>query len=204
MHQNMVNNLAEAMKALDGKKFLFLSFAAFCGAFSLMLLLSACFLPSRPCSHYSRGSCFGSHDEAGLYCSCRGPARGTHGRSYCVKKPPLRTSTGRHRFRMKPPLMEPRMWQGQIWETRPAGESTRGKAKFGKEACKPQVGRRELRNTKASPREGENRPLFNVPQTSLGIRRQGGLLSITLCFSNAGNASAAIFWWFFGIRSGPS
>ena len=26
---------------------------------------------------------------------------------------------------------------------------------------------------------------------------QGGLLSITLYFSNAGNASAAIFWWFF-------
>ena len=25
---------------------------------------------------------------------------------------------------------------------------------------------------------------------------QGGLLSITLYFSNAGNASAAIFWWF--------
>ena len=33
---------------------------------------------------------------------------------------------------------------------------------------------------------------------------QGGLLSITFYFSNAGNASAAIFWWVFGIRSGPS
>ena len=32
----------------------------------------------------------------------------------------------------KPPLWEPRMWQGQVWEARPDGESTRGKAKFGK------------------------------------------------------------------------
>ena len=30
------------------------------------------------------------------------------------------------------PLWEPRMWQGQVWEARPDGESTRGKAKFGK------------------------------------------------------------------------
>ena len=34
----------------------------------------------------------------------------------------------------KPPRItwEPRMWQGQVWEARPDGESTRGKAKFGK------------------------------------------------------------------------
>ena len=49
------------------------------------------------------------------------------------KKPPLRTSTcGRHRFRRNHPLWKPRMWQGQVWVARPDGESTRGKAKFGK------------------------------------------------------------------------
>ena len=42
------------------------------------------------------------------------------------KKSPVGTSTcGRHRFRRNHPLWEPRLWQGQ-------GESTRGKAKFGK------------------------------------------------------------------------
>ena len=55
-----------------------------------------------------------------------------------------------------------------------------------------QVGRRELRNTKASPREGEETQCATHP---IG-HPQGGLLSITLYFSNAGNASAAIFWWF--------
>ena len=47
-----------------------------------------------------------------------------------------------------------------------------------KEAWKPQVRRRELRNTKASPREGEETaenplPPYNVPHTPLGIRRAG-------------------------------
>ena len=61
------------------------------------------------------------------------PAQGTHGRRLLWKKPPLRTSTcGRQRFRRNHPFWEPRMWQGQVWEARPDGESTRGKAKFGK------------------------------------------------------------------------
>ena len=73
-------------------------------------------------------------------------------------------------------------WQGQVW----------------KEAWKPQVGRRELRNTKPSPRKGRKRqktPPIQCATHPIG-HPQGGLLSITLCFSNAGNASAAIFWWF--------
>ena len=106
---------------------------------------------------------------------------------------------GRHRFRRNHPLWEPRMWQGQVWEARPDGESTRGKAKFGKRHGS-QVGRRELLNTKASPREGEEtaeNPLPPIQCATYPIEHpQGGLLSITLYFSNAGNASAAIFWCF--------
>ena len=53
---------------------------------------------------------------------------------------------------------------------------------------------------KALPREGQGTaenpfPPYNVPHTPFR-HPQGGLLSITLYFSNAGNASAAIFWWF--------
>jgi hypothetical protein len=63
-----------------------------------------------------------------------------------------------------------------------------------------QVGRRELRNTKASPREGEGTAENPLPPIQCATHPighpQGGLLSITLHFSNAGNASAAIFWWF--------
>ena len=58
---------------------------------------------------------------------------------------------------------------------------------------------RELRNTKASLREGEEtaeNPLPIQCATHPIGHPQGGLLSITLYFSNAGNASAAIFWWF--------
>ena len=76
------------------------------------------------------------------------------------------------------------MWQGQVW----------------KEAWKPQVGRRELRNTKASPREGEETAENPLPPIQCATHPighpQGGLLSSTLYLSNAGNAFAAIFWWF--------
>ena len=107
------------------------------------------------------------------------------------------------------------------------------------------MGRRELRNTKASPREGEetfffgrrplpfggspleaysrtsgesnhhrqSEPRGHLPREGEETAEnplpppmqcathpighpQGGLLSITLYFSNAGNASATIFWWF--------
>ena len=61
------------------------------------------------------------------------------------------------------------------------------------------MGRRELRNTKASPREGEDTAENPLPPIQCATHPighpQGGLLSITLYFSNAGNASAAIFWW---------
>ena len=106
------------------------------------------------------------------------------------KKPPLRTSTcGRHRFRRNHPLWEPRMWQGNAWQ-----------GQVWKEAWKPQVGRRELLNTKASPREGEETAENPLPPIQCATHPighpQGGLLSITFYFSNAGNASAAIFWGF--------
>ena len=99
-------------------------------------------------------------------------------------------------------------------ETTPYGNLECGKAKSGrrdlmgesrqgqvwKEAWKPQVGRRELLNTKASPREGEETAENPLPPIQCATHPighpQGGLLSITLYFSNAGNASAAIFWGF--------
>ena len=74
----------------------------------------------------------------------------------------------------KKTLWEPRVWQGQVWEARPDGESTRGVARPSVE--KPQVGRRELRNTKASPREGEETAENHLPPIQcathpIGIRR---------------------------------
>ena len=100
-------------------------------------------------------------------------------------------------------------------ETTPYGNLECGRAKSGrrdlmgsqrvkgqvcKEAWKPQVGRTELRNTKASPREGEETAENPLPPIQCATHPighpQGGLLSITLYVSNAGNASAAIFWWF--------
>ena len=114
------------------------------------------------------------------------------------KKPPLRTSTcGRHRFRRNHPLCEPRMWQGQVWEARPDGESTRGKAKFGK-----RHGSRKWEEENSATRRrhrGKGRKRQKTPSPPIQCAThpighpQGGLLSITLYFSNAGNASAAIF-----------
>ena len=46
-------------------------------------------------------------------------------------------------------------------------------------------------------KETEENPLPPIQCATHPIGHpQGGLLSITLYFSNAGNASAAIFWWF--------
>ena len=96
------------------------------------------------------------------------------------------------------PLWEPRMWQGQVWEARPDGEATRGKAKFGKRHGSRKWEEERLLNTKASPREGEETAANPLPPIQCATHPighpQGGLLSITLYFSNAGNASAAIFW----------
>ena len=91
------------------------------------------------------------------------------------------------------------MWQGQVWEARPDGESTRGKAKFGK-----RHGSRKWEEENSSTRgvtEGREETAANpLPPIQCATHPighpQGGLLSITLYFSNAGNASAAIFWWF--------
>ena len=109
------------------------------------------------------------------------------------------------------PLWEPRMWQGQVWEARPDGEATRGKAKFGKRHGsrkweEENSSTRRRHRGKGRKRQKTPSPPYNVPHTPLGIRTagcfllighpHGGLLSITLYFSNAGNASAAIFWGF--------
>ena len=75
------------------------------------------------------------------------------------------------------------------------------------------MGRRELLNTKASPREGEETAENPLPPIQCATHPighpQGGLLSITLYFSNAGRAGCFLcirghFLVVFGIRSGPS
>ena len=128
------------------------------------------------------------------------------------KKPPLRTSTcGRHRFRRNHPLCEPRMWQGQVWEARPDGESTRGKAKFGK-----RHGSRKWEEENSATRRrhrGKGRKRQKTP-----------LPPHTMChtphWASAGRIGRVAFYYFvflkrrkcirghflvvFGIRSGPS
>ena len=58
----------------------------------------------------------------------------------------------------------------------------------------------EAASGKKRPREGEETAENPLPPIQCATHPighpQGGLLSITFYFSNAGNASAAIFWWF--------
>ena len=91
-----------------------------------------------------------------------------------------------HRFRRNHPLWEPRMWQGQVWEARPDGESTRGKAKFGKRHGsrnweEENSATRRRHRGKGRKRQKTPSPPYNVPHTPLGIRRAGCFL--LLCIS---------------------
>ena len=84
------------------------------------------------------------------------------------------------------PLWEPRMWQGQVWEARPDGESTRGKAKFGKRHGirkweEESSSTRRRHRGKGRKRQQTPSPPYNVPHTPLGIRRAGCFL--LLCIS---------------------
>ena len=155
-----------------------------------LLLVQSRSLSGRHVSTGFFGSCFGSHDEAGLLAfeALQGlprPARGTQ--ELLWQKPPLRTSTcGRHWFRRNHPLWEPRMWQGQVWEARPDGESTRGKAKFGKRYGsrkweEENSATRRRHRGKGRKRQKTPSPPYNVPHTPLGIRRAGCFL--LLCIS---------------------
>ena len=103
-----------------------------------------------------------------------------------VEETALRTSTcGRHRFRRNHPLWEPRMWQGQVWEARPDGESTHCKAKFGKRHGSRKWKKRTPQHegvTEGREETAENPlPPYNVSHTPLGIRRAGCFL--LLCIS---------------------
>ena len=124
------------------------------------------------------------------------------------KKPPLRTSTcGRHRFRRNHPLygnlecgratsgrrdlMGSHAWQGQVW----------------KEAWKPQVGRRELRNTKASPRKGRKRQKTPFPHTMCHTPHwasAGRVAFYYFVFLKRRKCIRGHFLVVFGIHSGPS
>ena len=80
------------------------------------------------------------------------------------------------------------------------GRATRGKAKFGKRHGsrkweEENSSTRRRHRGKGRKRQKTPSPPYNVPHTPIG-HPQGGLLSITFYFSNAGNASAAIFWGF--------
>ena len=126
---------------------------------------------------------------------------------------------GTHRFRRNHPLWEPRMWQGQVWEARPDGESTRGKAKFGKRHGsrkweEENSATRRRHRGKGRKRQQTPSPPYNVPHTPLGIRRAGH----TPHWASAGRVAFYYFVFLkccrkcirghflvvFGIRSGPS
>ena len=108
---------------------------------------------------------------------------------------------GRHRFRRNHPLWEPRMWQGQVWEARPDGESTRGKAKFGK-----RHGSRKSSGKKRTPQH-----------EGVTEGRGGNTMCHTPHWASAGRVAFYYFVFLkrrkcirghflvvFGIRSGPS
>ena len=158
-----------------------------------------------PCFYWFFGSCFGSHDEAGLLAfeALQGlprPARGTHGRSCC----------GRNR-----------LWGRQhvagteFAETNPYGNLECGRAKSGRRDLmgSQRVARPSLeRGMEAASGKKRTPQLEGVTEGRGGNGRKpppphtmchtpywasaGRVASITLYFSNAGNASAAIFWWF--------
>ena len=157
-----------------------------------------------PCFDWFFGSCFGGHDEA-RFVGIRGAPRLTEAcprhawQELLWKKPPLRTSTcGRHRFRRNHPLWEPRMWQGQVWEARPDGESTHCKAKFGKRHGsrkweEENSSTRRRHRGKGRKRQKTASPPYNVPHTPLGIRRAGCFLLV--CISQTPEMHpTAIFW----------
>ena len=73
------------------------------------------------------------------------------------------------------------MWQGQVWEVRPDGESTRGKAKFGKRHGsrkweEENSATRRRHRGKGRKRQKTPSPPYNVPHTPSGIRRAGCFL----------------------------
>ena len=157
----------------------------FARSFNTLYIVEVPFWP--PCFYWFFGSCFGGHDEAGLLAfeALQGlprPARGTHGRSYCGRN----RLWGRQHVAgttLYDPLWEPRMWQGQVWEARPDGESTRGKAKFGK-----RHGSRKWEEENSSTRRrhrGKGRKRQQTPSPPIQCAThpighpQGGLLSIT-------------------------
>ena len=95
------------------------------------------------------------------------------------------------------PLWEPRMWQGQVWEARPDGASTRGKAKFGK-----RHGSRKWEEENSSTRrrhrgKGRKRQQTPLPPIQCATHPighpQGGLLSITLPHTPLGIRRAGCF-----------
>ena len=82
-------------------------------------------------------------------------------------------------------------WQGQVW----------------KEAWKRQVGRRELRNSKASPREGEETAENHLPHTmchSPYWASAGRVAFYYFVFLKPRKCIRGHFLVVFGIRSGPS
>ena len=92
------------------------------------------------------------------------------------------------------------MWQGQVWEARPDGESTRGKAKFGKRHGsrkweEENSSTRRRHRGKGRKRQQTPSPPYNVPHTPLGIRRAGCFL--LLCISQTPEMHPRPFFWGF-------
>ena len=102
------------------------------------------------------------------------------------------------------PLWEPRMWQGQVWEARPDGASTRGKAKFGKRHGsrkweEENSSTRRRHRGKGRKRQQTPSPPYNVPHTPLGIRRAGCFL--LLCHTpHWASAGRVAFYYFVFLK----
>ena len=89
--------------------------------------------------------------------------------------------------------------RGQVWEARPDGESTRGKAKFGKRHGAASGKEENSATRRRQQGKGRKRQKTHSPHTMCHTPHwasAGRVASITLHFLNAGNASAAILWWF--------
>ena len=105
----------------------------------------------------------------------------------------------------KPPSWEPRMWQGQVWEARPDGESTRGKAKFGK-----RHGSRKWEEENSATRRrhrekgGNGNPLPHTMCHTPHWASAGRVAFYYFVFLKRRKYIRGHFWWVFGIRSGPS
>ena len=107
----------------------------------------------------------------------------------------------------KPPLWGPRMWQGQVWEARPDGESTRGKAKFGKRHGSASGKKRTPQHegvTEGRGRNGRKSPPLHTMCHIPHWASAGRVAFYYFVFLKRRKCIRGHFLLVVGIRSGPS